>query len=137
VPLYDARCLGPLPVDLINTVLGTELEPGNARLSSRAHSHIAIGHPNDYAICIAALDQAISAPTFVGQDPKQADNFVLVKRDSLPDGKAVLVAIGLKISAEGLYSVRSSYLISQKTIDERRSSGRLKIPPPQQTKGPT
>jgi hypothetical protein len=127
VPLYDARDLGPLPVDLINAILGTDLEPGSARLSMRAHEHIATDHPDDYAICLDVLAQAIAAPSFVGQDPTQRANFVLVKRVGLEDGRAVLVAIGLEIDRYGFYGVRSSYLIPQKTIDARRQARRLFI----------
>ena len=46
---FPARDLGPLPVDAINAVLGTELEPGNVRLSEAAHRHMAEDHPDDYA----------------------------------------------------------------------------------------
>ena len=127
MPRYDARDFGPLPVDLINATLGTDLEPGNARLSARAHEHIATDHPDDYAICMGALAQAIAAPSFIGQDPTHRANFVLVKRIGLEDGRAVLVAIGLEIDRHGFYAVRSSYLIPQRTIDARRQARRLFI----------
>ncbi len=124
-------------MDLINAVLGTELDPGHARLSSTAHRHIAEDHAADYPVIIAALEaDAISAPTFIGQDPSHAGNFVLVKRIGLPDERAVLVAIGLEMAPGGTYSVRSSYLIPQRTIDARRQAGRLKIPPPRHDKSP-
>lgn len=130
MPLYDARDLGPLPVDLINSALGTELEPGRAVLSARAHRHMAVDHPADYPICMAALADAIAAPNFIGQDPKHRENFEIVKRVGLPDGRAVLVAIGLEIDDDGCYRVRSSYLISQRTIDARREAKRLVIVAP-------
>ena len=52
---YTALDLGPLPVDLVNRTLGTELDPGRVRLSVRAHRHIAEDHPNGYATCMKAL----------------------------------------------------------------------------------
>ncbi len=61
---------------------------------------------------------------------------MLVKRIGLADGRAVLVAIGLEMTAAGTYSVRSSYLIPQRTIDARRQAGRLKIPRRRHGKGP-
>ena len=64
---YPALDLGPLPVDLINRTLGTELEPGRVRLSARAHRHIAEDHPDDYQTCMAALPGAVAAPTYIGQ----------------------------------------------------------------------
>ncbi len=108
---YPALDLGPLPVAQINAVLGTELQPGNARISRRAHQHMAEDHPDDYPVCLSALLSVIASPTFIGQDPKHSRNFVLVKRVGLADGRAVLVAVGLKPEA-GTYSVRASYLIS-------------------------
>jgi len=128
-PPYPALDLGPLPVGLVNATIGTELEPGHARLSPSAHRHMAEDHPADYPICIAALASAIAAPTFIGQDPKHGRNFVIVKRVGLQDGRAVLVAIGLEPEAGGNYAVRTSYLIPQRPIDARRAAKRLHIPP--------
>jgi len=121
---------------MINATLGTELEPGRARLSRSAHRHMAEDHPHDYAICLAALASAIAAPTFIGQDPSHGANFVLVKRVGLADGRAVLVAIGLEPDGRGDYAIRSSYLISERAINTRRASGRLQIPRGKNTKGP-
>lgn len=87
-------------------------------------------HPADYATCIAALPSAIALPTFIGQDPSHAGNFVLVKRVGLLDGRAVLIAVGLEPGPGGIYSVRTSYLIPQRTIDARRLAGRLRVAPP-------
>ncbi len=61
---YSAVDLGPLPVDLINRTLGTELDPGRVRLSARAHRHIAEDRPDDYPTCIGALPGVIAAPTY-------------------------------------------------------------------------
>ncbi len=128
---YPVIDLGQLPVDLINATLGTEMEPGRARLSRVAHQHMAEGHPADYPLCIAALKAgAITTTTFIGQDPSHAGNFVIVKRIGLPDGRAVLVAIGLEPNVQGNYSVRTSYLIPQRTLDARRLAGRLHLPRP-------
>jgi len=129
MPDYPVLNLGPLPVDQINIAIGTELEPGDARLSRAAHRHMAEDHPADYPVCIASLPTAIPSPTYIGQDPSHAGNFVLVKRVGLLDGRAVLVAIGLERGRAGIYTIRTSYLIPQRTIDARRLAGRLKIAP--------
>lgn len=125
-PDYPALPLGPLPVAAVNRVLGTELEPGNVRLSPKAHRHMAEVHPADYPICIAALAQAVAAPTFIGQAPHHAGNFEMIRRVGLPDGRVVLVAIGLEPDAKGEYRVRTCYLISADQVDARRRAGRLK-----------
>jgi hypothetical protein len=126
MPAFAARNFGPLPVDLINAILGTELEPGNARLSAKAHEHMATDHPADYPIWIEVLAQAIAAPTFIGQAPGHSRNFEMIRRIGLPDGRAVLVAIGLEPDARGDYRVRSCYLIEPAKVESRRQQGRLK-----------
>ena len=125
-PQYPALELGALPVVAVNKALGTELRPGPVRLSRQAHRHMAEDHPADYASCIAALADAVAAPSFVGQAPGHGGNFELVRRIARPDGKAVLVAIGLAPDGEGAYRVRSCYLITAATVDARRRAGRLK-----------
>ena len=120
---------GPLPVALINTVLGTELEAGIVRLTAQAHGHMAEKHPADYAACIAALPEVVTAPSFIGQAPGHAGNFELVRRVARPDGCAVLVAVGLERDSTGFYRVRTSYLINTNTLDSRRRAGRLIAPP--------
>jgi hypothetical protein len=75
---YPAIDLGPLPVDLINAALGTELEPGNARLSAAAHRHMATDHAADYPACIAELANALAGPTYIGKAPGHRGNFEMV-----------------------------------------------------------
>ena len=127
--LYPAIDLGPLPVDLINAVLGTELDPGLVHLSEQAHRHMAEDHPEDYALCFASLRLAISTPSFIGQAPKRTGNFEILRRVNHPDGKVVLVAVGLEMDTRGNYRVRSAYLVRGQTVDDRRRAGRLKAPP--------
>jgi hypothetical protein len=71
---YPAIDLGPLPVGLINDAVGTEPEPGHARLSKAAHLHMVIDHPTDYPVCIAAIVAVIASPTFIGQAPQHRDD---------------------------------------------------------------
>ena len=127
---YRAVFLGPLPVEAINRALGTELEPGHARLSAVAHRHMAEEHPDDYATCIAALASAIASPTFVGQAPKHTRNFEIVKRVPRPDRKAVLVAIGIERDDAGEYRVRTCYLVEPGKVEMRRRNGTLRQVPP-------
>ena len=130
-PRYPAVPLGDLPVVTINAALGTELEPGPVRLSGVAHRHIAEDHPDVYQDCIAALPQAVAAPTFIGQAPHQGRNFEMVKRLVRPDGRSVLVAVGLQPDDDGTYRVKSCYLISADTVDARRRAHTLKSTPSQ------
>ncbi len=124
---HPALDLGPLPVDLINDLLDTELEPGHARLSRIAHRHMALDHPTDYPICIVELAAAVATPTFVGQAPEHGRNFEMIRRIGQLDGSVVLVAIGLEPDDHGDYSVRSCYLLEAHKVEERRLAGRLRL----------
>jgi hypothetical protein len=128
MPPYPKLKFDHLCVDMINAVLGTELEPGPVILSTQAHRHIATDHAEDYAACLAALADALAFPTFIGQGPR-ADNFEVVRRINHLEGKAVLVAVSLTVDDDGAYRVRSSYLIPQWKVDDRRRAGHLKTPP--------
>jgi hypothetical protein len=124
---YPAIDLGPLPVKLINDALGTELEPGRARLSRTAHRHMAVDHPADYPICIAEIAPAIATPTFIGQAPEHGRNFEIIRRIGRADGSVVLVAISLEPDDRGDYSVRTCYLLEAFKVEERRRQGRLRL----------
>lgn len=125
---YPALDLGPLPVDLINRTLGTELDPGRVRLSARAHRHLAEDHPDDYRTCMAALPGAIAAPTYIGQAPRHSRNIELVKRVRGLQGWMVLVAVGLEPDRRGDYRVRSSYLVRESAVEGRRLRRHLFTP---------
>jgi hypothetical protein len=100
------------------------------RLSATAHRHIAKDHPDDYPVCFPALAATIAEPSFIGQAPRRTGNFEMLRRIRHPNGKLVLVAVGLEMDAAGDYRVRSCYLVSAEQVDQRRRDGRLKPPPP-------
>ncbi len=128
--LYDPIELGLLPVDLVNSALGTELVPAPVRLSAQAHRHIAKDHPEDYEVCIAALSIAIQAPSFIGQAPKHTRNFEIIRRIARTDGRVVLVAISLECERDGCYAVRTSYLLEATKLEARRQKGTVRAIPP-------
>lgn len=123
---YKAFRIGPLPADVINGALGTELDIADVWVSKACHQHIALDHPDDYDLVMANIIDIIRSPTWAGQDPQHGSNFYLVKRipagtDSIP----VLVAIALEVSEFGTYNVRSAYAISQEDVLTRRLRGSL------------
>ena len=54
----------------------------------------------------------------------------MLRRINRPDGKVVLVAVGLEMDDAGNYRVRSCYLVTEEQVDQRRRNGRLRPPPP-------
>ncbi len=95
-------------------------------MSAAAHRHMAEDHPADYATCFAELPRAIADPDFVGQSPRHAHNFELVKRVRAANQRIVLVALGLDRDERGRYRVRSCYTIDWSDLDRRRASGHLR-----------
>jgi hypothetical protein len=125
-PRFKAFRIGPLPAEIINAALGTELEVADVWVSKAAHQHIALDHEADYEAVKANLIEIIRSPTWAGQDPKQGNNFYLVRR--VPRGNAmepILIAIGLERSDHGTYNVRTGYSISEQDILTRRLRGSL------------
>ncbi len=115
-----------LPVDLINRILGTELEPGPAHMSGLAHRHAATDHAADYPICIANLAAVIAEPTFIGQAPKHSENIELIRRVPGAGGAAVLVAVGIQLDADGRYRIKSMYLVGEAELNSKRAKGTIK-----------
>lgn len=126
---YRAFRVGPLPVDLINKILDTYLEPGDLWVSKAAHRHIAEDHPIDYPIIIPALGTLLASPQYIGIDTKHKNNFNLIRRHSLTEPKAILIAIGFEYTEYGTYNLRSAYRIKQSDIDNRRNKRLLQIVP--------
>lgn len=125
-PKFKAFRVGPLPADVINAALGTELEPSDVWVSKAAHQHIALDHPADYDAVKANIIEIIRSPTWAGQDPKHGRNFYLVRRVLREGGlEPLLISIGLEPSAHGTYNVRTGYSISEADILTRRLRGSL------------
>jgi hypothetical protein len=123
---YAPIRVGDLPVDKINKALGVELDAGEVWVSAHAHRHIAQDHPDIYDEIIAAIFEIVTAPLYVGQDPRHGENFYVVRR--LPESAARpfgLVAIGFEKGPSGVYNVRTAYGINQDTVDKRRAAKRL------------
>ena len=123
---FKHRVLGALPTELINSTIGTELEPGPVFLSAIAHRHMAHRHPEDYKVCYEALETALSAPTYIGQDTRHRDNFFIIKRVLVEAQHSnVLVSIGLERDDKGSYRIKSSYIIKPADVERRRQKRTL------------
>ena len=121
--------VGPLPADLINRALDTELEVADVWVSKACHSHIADDHPDDYPVIMANLIDILRSPTYAGQDARHGGAFYLVKRvePGVQNRDFALVVIALEVSQHGTYNVRTAYTIKQSAIDSRRLNGALKV----------
>lgn len=121
--------VGPLPAELINRALGTELDVADVWISKACHGHIADDHPTDYPIIMANIVEILRSPTYAGQDAQNGNGFYLVKRIDPPvEGREfALVAIALELSPHGTYNVKSAYTIKQQDVDSRRLKGALKV----------
>jgi hypothetical protein len=126
---YTQILLGPLPVDLINATLGTELEPGDAIITSRAHRHIATDHADDYVAVMAYINVLISNPTYIGQSPRHGSEFEMVRRVIVPGGNEIILAgINLTRNDFGNYNVHSAYRLTEEKVTKRILSRHLCIP---------
>ena len=123
---YPARLVCDLPVDVVNKVLGLELDPGEVWVSRACHKHIAEDHPDAYAACYHQLDIVISDPSFLGQSPKHNDAIEVIRRLVIGQNQAiVLAAVSMETNQYRNYNVRSVYLIEQDDLDMRRRANRI------------
>jgi len=88
---------------------------------------MALDHPEDYPAIMAALQVIVTSPLYVGQDPKHAANFYVVRPIGEGPNPHALVSIGFEPNDHGSYNVRTAYTISQETVDKRRAANRLHI----------
>lgn len=121
--------VGPLPADLINRALQTELEIADVWVSKACHRHIAEDHTDDYPVIMANLIDVLRSPTYAGQDARHGGAFYLVKRvePGIHNRDFALVVIALEVNLHGAYNVRSAYTIKQSDVDSRRLKGALKL----------
>ncbi len=124
-PLYPGLTLGLLPVDRINRTCGTALVSGSVTMSKAAHEHIALDHPQEYALIMQALPSLIANPVFIGRDPKHPHAFYLVDALSTPVGSHAMVAIGFALSPGGTYQVKSAYGLKGHQFTSRVKAGRV------------
>jgi len=117
--------LGHLAVDVINRTIGTELQPGLARLSSKAHRHVQVDHPEDYALCLRFIETVVLDPSFIGQAPKHGQNFELLRRIPGNGGDATLVAVKMEPDERGDYRVVSFYRVTARELEIKRGKGRI------------
>lgn len=123
---YKALRIGLLKTEVINKLLGTELDDAEVWASKAAHRHIATDHPDDYKNVIPNLSLVIEDPNYVGQKPGNPGNFYLVRKIRGQTG-AILVAIGIELNKHGTYNLRSAYTISEDDIQRYRAAGHLWI----------
>jgi hypothetical protein len=110
---------------MINRTIGTELQPGLARLSSKAHRHVKIDHPEDYALCMPLINAVVTNPSFIGQAPKHGRNFELLRRIPGHNGDATLVAVNMEPDDKGDYKIVSFYKITASELHAKRNKGHI------------
>jgi hypothetical protein len=86
------KILGPLPVDLINQALETELEAGDLIVPVGMDVHISRNRPGEYARLEPHLAAIIKNPLYVGDDFKN-NGFELIGCIPGPALEFVLVAV--------------------------------------------
>lgn len=118
--------LCPMPVEVINATMETELEPGAVVLSRSAQRHARTRHPEEYAMCLPHVAAVVADPLYVGDDFKNPGSIELIGR--VPAiGSFMLVAVTVERDAAGQYNVCSFYPITEKKIQPRRERGFLRV----------
>jgi hypothetical protein len=118
--------LGPLPIDIINRTLGTELDVGAVIFSAAAQIHAAREHPREYPVCFPHVAGIIAAPLYIGDDDRNPGNIEMIGRVQAA-ASLVLVAVNIELDEAGHYHVCSFYPISNTKAENRKAKGFLRI----------
>lgn len=107
-------------ISKFNTLTGQTLPPGVIYQSDGLLTHVQKRHPDQIGN-LAHVSNVISAPDYIGKNPKEPNSIELVKIL----GGNVMVCVKLDIS-RGYYYVASVFEISTAKLNNRLNSGRLK-----------
>lgn len=118
--------LGPLPVALINRVLGYELEAGDLVLKFAAQIHAEKRHPEEFSVMFPALAEVLASALYVGDDHNNPNKIELIGKIQNRD-QFILIAVTIEVDNDGSYKVVSFYPVSQNKIQNRREKGFLKL----------
>jgi hypothetical protein len=118
-PKFKPITLGSLPHDSIGSILNIRLSPGVVHFSIPAQKHAFKQHPKDFHTCLPYLSQAIQAPTYAGQSPRHTGTGFEVILSIPSDGIHIMVAITLRRTNNGVYHVKSVYLVDSVKISSR------------------
>lgn len=117
--------LGPLPVEVINRTIGTNLLAGDIVLTSGGQIHANRNHPRDYPKCLPHLASVVSAPLYIGDDFANS-GIELISRPPLLKS-AMLVAVSIVRNESGQYEISSFYTAAEGKIQSRREKGFLRV----------
>lgn len=121
---FPAIDVGPLPIELVNTVLRCALKPGLVHFSAANQDHAFDRHGEEFLACAPHVAAAVLAPEYIGQSP-HLEGFEMVRRvDQIPGGY-VLVALTLQADEFGRYRVQSVYPINAGALNSRLRKRRL------------
>ncbi len=118
--------LGPLPTDLINRVLKTELEPGPVVFNTNHQVHVNRRRPAEYARLLPHIAGIVANPMYIGDDHLNPDGFEMIGRVQVL-AEWVLVAVKLEPDEAGAYQLATFYPLSDAKIRARRNKGFLRI----------
>jgi hypothetical protein len=117
--------LGPLPADVINATIDTELDLGEVILTRGSQAHAAKSHPKEYAVCLPHVASIVTAPLFVGDDTRNPGKIELIGRVAAINSFMLVAVIMEKI--DGYYRVASFYPVSEVKIQNRKEKGTIRI----------
>lgn len=118
--------LCPMPVEVINATLETELEPGGVMLGRGAQAHALKRHPDEYPLCLPHVASVVANPLYIGDDFNNEGSIELIGRVPALGG-FMLVAVTVTKDQEGFYNVCSFYPVGEKKIQSRRERGFLMV----------
>lgn len=107
----------------VKTLLGSTLQVGQPiYLGDSNVAHMISRHPQDYAKYGQYIPQILSAPDYVGENPK--DGSIEYVKDFQINGEFVKVAV--RLSGSGTLYARSLYVLNSNRVQNFINKGTLK-----------
>jgi len=120
---YGAEIIGEIS-DEVKNVLELDLPSGTPIYIGPTNiEHIQREHPTEYEKYFPLLPRIISAPDFVGINPK--DNSIEYIK-TFPTSAGQYLKLAVRISNDGFLFARSLYEILERTVKQRAEKGMLK-----------
>ena len=118
---FHAVDLGPLPVEIVGSVLRLNLVRGIVHFSAANQEHAFRRHGENFLACLPHVTATILAPEYIGQSTLYPKGFEMVRAtDDLSDiGGYILVAMTLEIDEVERYIVQSVYPIDRGAVFRR------------------
>lgn len=114
--------VGIVSENVIKLLELSSLRDNNVYMSATNIAHMEVSHPSDYAKYKDQIQNILTYPDYVGQNPN--DNSIEYVKNFMIDNEYVKVAV--RLSSGEKYYARSLYILNRRRVENFIKKGTLK-----------